>query len=477
VPAGQVKAPDVLSGHAAEIFVSAFNAAWSGTCKGGGKTGDQEGCAHAVAWAAVKNKYKKDSDGNWVERGQGGVVMDNPFVPKSLGEDAGHLWLATFSEILEGDESDPRAQAALAAWEAVRRNFTEDSLGNWNPNDHYYGDYDSAYCERREFSRQKRKELAGKGKALPWGGFPIENCEDVGNAVRAIGRAKDRSRTISHIIRHAKRLGCSGKVPKRWMAGKTGVLKKSSFGEGNAAIVLRGMDRSDHKQLIEMGYSNEPAQRPDFIPSADWVKMHPSEKTVGAILRIFDEAESYEAAVEREIAAGWEAKPNPTRPEEMIFKKWVDGLGSLVLVRAILVRKSDNFDWYIKEVSRGQASTLALRVAPDEVRYHRPFDLTERAQGFFGHKGRPGSRGGSLPAAEGLNPLTPTAARKVLVGKLKKAKTPIQIAQVLKEFYKEQAPFAANAIANFFQMSGDVASSQVYNNLAALMGYKVGRRK
>ena len=200
--------------------------------------------------------------------------MDNPLVPKSLSEDAGRLWLATFSEILEMDDGDPRAQAALAAWETVRRNFAQDSLGNWNPSDHYYGDYDAAYCERREFSQSKRKELAGKGKALPWGGFPIENCEDVGNAVRAIGRAKDRSRTISHIIRSAKKLGCAGKVPKRWVEGKTGVLKKSSFGEGNAAIVMRGLDEAGRKELLEMGYSNEQAQRPDYISSfwnvIDW---------------------------------------------------------------------------------------------------------------------------------------------------------------------------------------------------------------
>lgn len=56
--------PEKLKGmpkHAIEIFVAAFNAAFS-QYKG------DEGKAHAVAYAAVKTKYEQDKDGNWIAR-------------------------------------------------------------------------------------------------------------------------------------------------------------------------------------------------------------------------------------------------------------------------------------------------------------------------------------------------------------------------------------------------------------------------
>ena len=153
---------------------------------------------------------------------------------------------------------------------------------------------------------------------------------------------------------------------------KQRALDRSTFGEGPAAVIMRGMSREGQAELIEEGLSNAPAQRPDFISSNDWVKMHPKDKTVGAIVRIYDEAESYDAAVKRTTDEGWDATPSPSRPEEIILKKWIDNLDGMILVRAILVRKHDNFDWYIKEISRGHSSSLAVRVAPDEVRFRSP---------------------------------------------------------------------------------------------------------
>jgi len=66
------------------------------------------------------------------------------------------------------------------------------------------------YMESREFSQDKRKSLAKKGEALPGGGFPIVNREDLANAKRALGRAKNRAATIRHINKRAKALGAPG---------------------------------------------------------------------------------------------------------------------------------------------------------------------------------------------------------------------------------------------------------------------------
>jgi len=66
------------------------------------------------------------------------------------------------------------------------------------------------YMESREFSDTRRKKLAKSGAAMPHGGFPIVNREDLSNAKRAIGRAKNRAATIAHINKRAKALGAPG---------------------------------------------------------------------------------------------------------------------------------------------------------------------------------------------------------------------------------------------------------------------------
>lgn len=56
LPKGTSKLPK----HAKEIYMAAFNNAH--------EEYDEESTAHAVAWAAVKKKYKKNKDGKWVSR-------------------------------------------------------------------------------------------------------------------------------------------------------------------------------------------------------------------------------------------------------------------------------------------------------------------------------------------------------------------------------------------------------------------------
>lgn len=80
-----------------------------------------------------------------------------------------------------------------------------------------------AYCEvegehARDFSADKRKDLAKQGKALPDGSFPIENVQDLANAIRAVGRAGEgkRAQVIAHIKKRAAALGASNKLPDKW---------------------------------------------------------------------------------------------------------------------------------------------------------------------------------------------------------------------------------------------------------------------
>ena len=60
----------VLPRHAREIYLAAFNNAWDEYKEPGDRRGEdsRETVAHKVAWAAVKQKYKKDSGGDWQPR-------------------------------------------------------------------------------------------------------------------------------------------------------------------------------------------------------------------------------------------------------------------------------------------------------------------------------------------------------------------------------------------------------------------------
>lgn len=68
--------PDSVKGalpkHGQEIFRAAFNSAYDGTCA---DREDRDACANAIAWTAVKTKYKK-SDDKWVEIKQKAEVHD-----------------------------------------------------------------------------------------------------------------------------------------------------------------------------------------------------------------------------------------------------------------------------------------------------------------------------------------------------------------------------------------------------------------
>ena len=73
-----------------------------------------------------------------------------------------------------------------------------------------------AYLAEREFTPDKRKELADKGQALPDGSFPIVNVEDLKNAISAHGRAKDKEKAKAHIKKRAKTLGKTDLIPDKW---------------------------------------------------------------------------------------------------------------------------------------------------------------------------------------------------------------------------------------------------------------------
>jgi hypothetical protein len=72
---------------------------------------------------------------------------------------------------------------------------------------------------KRKFSAKARDAAASKGAALPDGSFPIENKDDLKNAIQAIGRAKDPEKAKAHIIQRAKALNAEDLLPEDWETG------------------------------------------------------------------------------------------------------------------------------------------------------------------------------------------------------------------------------------------------------------------
>ena len=68
----------------------------------------------------------------------------------------------------------------------------------------------------REFSETRRDKLAKEGKAMKDGSFPIVTVEDLKNAIKSHGRAKNVTAVKAHIKKRARALGKTDLIPDNW---------------------------------------------------------------------------------------------------------------------------------------------------------------------------------------------------------------------------------------------------------------------
>lgn len=99
---------------------------------------------------------------------------------------------------LEGKENAELAAQALELSNRVRSSFEYETFGY--------------------ISKAARERLAGEGKALPDGSFPIRDEEDLKNAIHAYGRASKghRAAVRRHIMKRARGLGKADVIPEEW---------------------------------------------------------------------------------------------------------------------------------------------------------------------------------------------------------------------------------------------------------------------
>lgn len=67
-----------------------------------------------------------------------------------------------------------------------------------------------------DFSQEQRDRLANQGHAMPDGGYPIRNKQDLARAILAFGRAKDPAAVKRWIIKRARELGAVDMLPSVW---------------------------------------------------------------------------------------------------------------------------------------------------------------------------------------------------------------------------------------------------------------------
>lgn len=92
---------------------------------------------------------------------------------------------------------------------------------------------------KREFSQDQRDKDAETGAALPDGSFPIKNRSDLRNAVRAYGRAKNRTKAKAHIVSRARTLGATSVLPEAWKSANFPLLADLSNDQ-----VMEGLEKA-----------------------------------------------------------------------------------------------------------------------------------------------------------------------------------------------------------------------------------------
>ena len=113
---------------------------------------------------------------------------------------------------------------------------------------------------KREFSTKEREHAASTGAAMPGGGYPIENEQDLRNAIHAIGRAKNPGKTKKHIKSRAAALGRSDLIPEGWGGGGKKAKKRAKKIAKRER--LRELERALEAMMLTKGASGAQPRLP-----------------------------------------------------------------------------------------------------------------------------------------------------------------------------------------------------------------------
>ena len=153
----------------------------------------------------------------------------------------------TAVEIEPKDEPKPEVEKTSVEVDSKQEEEVKDEIKDDDKDDDCDCDKE---CKKRDFTAEERKKLAEEGKAMPDGSFPIENKEDLKNAIRLAGQAKDKKAAIDFICRRARALGAEDMIPEGWGKADKAVeaeemTKADCRKEDIFEAVCKAMDKAD----------------------------------------------------------------------------------------------------------------------------------------------------------------------------------------------------------------------------------------
>jgi 8-oxo-dGTP pyrophosphatase MutT (NUDIX family) len=146
--------------------------------------------------------------------------------------------------------------------------------------------------EFADISQETRDKAAKAGEAMPDGSYPIRNCADLGNAVQAIGRAKDPEATKTFIKKRAGELNCPNfTLPDGWAASVDDTSAVVASGDAVAAPVDSSGDLTDaDKKFLEAQNVSHQAAIDDIQKTLDAGNLSPA--AVDVANNLIDEIKS-----------------------------------------------------------------------------------------------------------------------------------------------------------------------------------------
>ena len=115
--------------------------------------------------------------------------------------------------------------------------------------------------EKRTFSAEERRQAAKSGAALPDGSYPIQNANDLHNAIHAIGRGSHHGHAEihDHIVNRAKALGLTNMLPDSWSGndgdaddvGKSAITTETIAEMVKAAVAEAGVASKGRVEALE----------------------------------------------------------------------------------------------------------------------------------------------------------------------------------------------------------------------------------
>jgi len=164
------------------------------------------------------------------------------------------------------------------------------------------------WLEKKKFSDEKRKELADSGAAMKDGSFPIEDKEDLKNAIQAHGRAKDPDAAKEHIKTRAKAIGAEDLLPDDWKDGKDDKMDEAAKTTG--AVETADEPMADGKDKDD--------ENKDTATKFNRGAMIKSLWDVGRVAGIIEDLEWTRQCLEQESAWEGDDSPQPAKLKECI---------------------------------------------------------------------------------------------------------------------------------------------------------------